>query len=360
MSFRFKIERLDPMGQGVHKDEQGVAFIPKTLPGEEGHARITESKKGVRFAALEELGSSSPLRREAECPHFQECPSCHYQHVDYAQELKYKEASLRQHLRKLIGDVPVQVHACPTRFHYRNRVQLHYDLGLGALGIMQGRKILPVPGCLLPGPAVRERLSTWYASGWEKEFRAHKVPERGHVEIYEREGQVQVSFNSAYAAGGFTQVNPHMNPVLREIVAEIARGRSGPVLDLFGGNGNLSALLAPRPCTVVDVPGGHKHMPHQRFVPLDLYSKNAPQVLKREITSAQLLLVDPPRSGLKNLTEFLQVFPVPELIYVSCWPSTMARDLESLAGRYAIKQAHLADLFPATFHYESAVYLEKT
>ena len=86
---QFKIDHMDPLGQGVYKSDDQVFFIPKTLPGEEGEFRINKKRKGVHFCSLAKLTSTSDQRITPVCPHFEECNGCHYLHTNYPEELKF-------------------------------------------------------------------------------------------------------------------------------------------------------------------------------------------------------------------------------------------------------------------------------
>jgi 23S rRNA (uracil1939-C5)-methyltransferase len=96
----FKIEHLDPMGQGVSKVGNKVTFIPLTLPREEGEATIVCSSKGVHFAQLKNLEIRSQLRIQPDCPHYEHCGGCHYLHCEYSDEIDFKSNSLQRMLEK--------------------------------------------------------------------------------------------------------------------------------------------------------------------------------------------------------------------------------------------------------------------
>ena len=95
-SVPFKITTVDSLGQGVSKETDKITFIPKTLPNETGTAEIMAEKKGVAFARPSSIEQKSPLRVQAPCPHFEVCPSCHFQHTTYEQELQFKEQAMEK------------------------------------------------------------------------------------------------------------------------------------------------------------------------------------------------------------------------------------------------------------------------
>jgi 23S rRNA (uracil1939-C5)-methyltransferase len=356
----FTIESIDSLGQGVSKKTDKITFIPKVLPGEKGEASILSEKKGVAFGSLKTLHSSSPERIEPYCVHFQQCPSCHFQHTNYDQEIEFKKANLQRMFNRL-EHPPISLVPAIRRSHYRNRIQLHYNKKLSLLGMLDAKanKIIPVKNCQIGRESVLIKLQELYQDEcWIK--LAEREPSTGHVEIYEKEDQVHVTWNKDYAEGGFSQVFDEMNQALREILTDWSTQLSTfGLLDLFAGNGNLSNKLnySRRLCvdtypTKVDLP----------FLSQNLYAADAIAKIKK-ITDAHdlipdIILLDPPRSGLKGLSQWMKIFHPKYFIYVSCDPHTLARDLQEVSG-YKIISLQLIDFFPSTFHYETLVILER-
>ena len=368
----FTIVSIDPLGQGVAYIPEGIVFIPRTLPGEVGLARIWRSKQTVHFAQLVELQQISPLRIIPQCAHYQQCGGCHLQHTTYDHELQLKEKILAHLLRNLYRENIVSIPA-NNRFFYRNRTQLHYQLAapkkIGMIGPPPESSIVEIPNCQVVAEEIKNTLSSWYqltdTRKWEFLI-PPKSPTSGHVEIYQhpQRGEI-ISWNAPYADSGFSQVNNSMNDHLCALVTELASRQQGCIIDLFGGNGNLTARSTNRSVLVVDHgPPPPNLSGHQDFYSLNLYNKNAWEQLNtyqkkwRKKSSPLVLILDPPRSGLKNLLQFTNSMRPSAIIYVSCHPITMARDLASIQTHYYLKKVYLLDLFPASYHFETVVYLE--
>lgn len=375
MKIDFRIEHIDPLGQGVFKSEETdpesgevkrqVTFIKKTLPGETGTAELISSKKGVRFAKLIEIKQASSERIAPECVHFNLCNGCDYQHTNYDKELEYKKHALTRHLFKF-PEVPITIHRAIRRLNYRNRIQLHYDKKKKLLGLLDEQlQIIPVPNCLVIAPSIAFELRALYAENSWLGILA-KEPPTGHIELYakendKREGHnVQRSINRQYANGGFTQVNFEMNEKLRDWVQKKAEQVIPPkavVYDLFGGNGNLTAKFR-NPTLVVDK---YRTPPeasgHQKFYSCDLYEKTAIKSLIglkiNGFPRPNWLVIDPPRSGLKNLHEFLAEFKPDGFIYIACQATSFARDTLPILKNYELQSLELFDLFPSTQHFET-------
>lgn len=358
--FTFEIERLDPLGQGVSKINDNISFISKTLPGEKGSAILTGKKKGIQFGQLSELSQSSPDRIEPECSHYKDCSGCSYLHTSYELELENKKESLeRQVSFSPFSGTEIQCHAAPSRFGYRNRIQLHYDVKRKALGFFRGKSqtIHSVNKCLLPSEKLGEKLASLYQDNlWLSQVPPH-APPQGHVELYEKEGSVSIAWNQVYSSGGFSQVNKDMNNLALSLWDDFYNSIDAPnvVFDVFGGSGNLTKSFKNSKVTVIDSFCDEKLLgDHQSFSKSNLY--------KNPMTPegpADLLLFDPPRSGFKEATEWIENIKPRYVGYQSCFADTMIRDLKKLSPDWKAKAIHLLDFFPGTHHYEAIIFLEK-
>lgn len=358
----FKISTIDPLGQGVSKVTDKITFIPKTLPGEEGEAIILDSKKGVQFAELKKLNSPSPLRINPECPHYEKCPGCHYLHTDYSHEIEFKKQGLQKILHK-ISYPEIKIFAAPRRMNYRNRIQLHYDLKKNLLGMHNGRtnSIAPIGECKIARASIQKALHDLYTNDHWKSL-VPKGTTKGHLELYEQNDQLRISWNKPYADGGFTQVFEEMNQLLKNHLVNWCQTISSDhIIDLFAGKGNLSNELQYSKRLCFDIYSEANIGPE--FFSLNLYEDSALEKfrkIKRNIIPEQvdLLILDPPRSGLKDIMTWLEEIRPAKVAYVSCDPHTLARDLMNLST-YRILEVSLYDFFPSTFHFETMVFLER-
>lgn len=356
----FKITGMDSLGQGVSKDSDKITFVPKAMLGDEGQGIITAEKKGVAFAKITHLDKPSELRVKPECIHFEQCPSCHYLHTSYEQELKFKSENLERMFKKL-NPGTIKVVPGVRRVGYRNRVQLHYDLKKKSLGMLDARSgmITPIPHCLITLPGIKDELHRLYENDqWQKE--APKNTPQGHVEIYSHQNELKTTWNKPYADGGFTQVFAEMNQLLKDELNEWSKKKSlTSLLDLFAGNGNLSNEMKYSERLGVDIyPKGAE----AGFFSQDLYDKDALRNVTKKLKSLsfqpEFLLLDPPRSGLKDIAHWVQELKPKSIAYVSCDPHTLVRDVASLAD-YQIEKLYLYDFFPSTFHFETMIFLER-
>ncbi|RMH15299.1 MAG: class I SAM-dependent RNA methyltransferase [Gammaproteobacteria bacterium] len=354
----FYIEHLDPMGQGVSKQDGHVTFIRRVLPGERGLARLVSRKKGVRFARMVALEQSAENRKQPECPHADKCPGCHFQHTDYASELRYKQASLTRTMQPLLqrDGVDIQVIPARKRLGYRNRLQLHFRRGKFGLIDAEMDEIVEIPQCRLVEPALQRALQSLYH---EKSNRPSK--QDGHCELYLRDGQVQQSWNLPYAHGGFTQVNSEMNAQLQEcIAAHLQKTQEGRLLELFAGDGNLTkgvleredSDIRSRVCVDFQVEQGRD------TTQLDLFKPDALKSFLHKVAGPfDILVLDPPRKGFRALSHWVASLQPKLILYVSCNPATLKRDLQGLGPEYQLTSVTLLDMFPTTYHFETIVCL---
>jgi len=367
----FEIEHVDPLGQGVSKLNNKIVFVRKTLPEETGLAKILKTKKGVSFAQKIHLDNVSPKRIDPVCPHFETCPSCHYLHTSYDDEIQFKTQTFERDLSFAVPkdqQRPLNIHRASNRINYRTRIQLHFDEKHQQLGYIDPlhEEIITVPDCPIGTDEVTKRLRELFENqSWKK-----IVPKgKGHIEVAQTErGELLTSINKPYSAGGFRQVYPEMNDKLLQVLRLEAlsfleqKGRSPVLVDLFGGSGNLSKPLPEFQSIVVD-----SHVPkiaskdHQSFFQIDLYSPFAVGLFEKltQVKEAPLLILDPPRSGLKNLQEWVELLKPEKIFYVSCHHATQLRDLKPLWEQYSLESSHLFDFFPSTFHFETLMILKR-
>ncbi len=359
-----EISHLDSLGQGVAKKDGEIYFIKKTLPGERVIASFLAKSKGVHFYKLNEIAEQSPARQNPECLHFKECGGCDFLHIKYDDEIKIKKDQFERLFQKVQRTTQeVIIHIAPRRYSYRNRIQLHYNKKDKVIGLLNlDRQIFNLISC----PVANELVNSQINQLMEKQKWLEYVkngPNSGHIEVYNQ----KFSVNKPYADGGFTQVFEEMNDVLKSIVMLEANklDTKNTVVDLFGGNGNLSTNLSFHKKWIIDfyskVPQSSDKM---IFSHQDIYSNDAINALsklktKLRLPDVDLLIIDPPRSGLKNLKEFIQLFFPKKIIYVSCQATSLIRDIKELPASFEISNLHLVDLFPGTHHYETVLIINR-
>jgi 23S rRNA (uracil1939-C5)-methyltransferase len=392
-------------GESMGRLADGRAvFVAFGLPGETVRARSVDEKRGFARAALVEVLNPVPQRIAPRCIHFGICGGCHYQMLSYPEQLKLKETVLRDQLTRIgkIQDPPVQgMVPSPNEWNYRNHIQFHLteDGRLGFIASGDGRAVVPISECHLPEASINalwpqlqfdagtplERVSL--RAGDELmlllESDSSETPE---VEIEAEISVVHLSKDDSVvlagdghilvnalgrtfrvSAGSFFQVNTAMAAKMVEhLLSNLRVLPSTLLLDIYCGVGLFSAFFAPKVRQVIAIEisplacddfATNLH----EFDNVDLYEAPAEQVLPQLNLHADVAIVDPPRAGLdkKVLDAILNLGPK-TLAYISCDPSTLARDAARLiAGGYTLSKVTPFDLFPQTYHIESISIFER-
>lgn len=387
------IEKLVYGGEGLSRSAEGVVLIPYTLPGEVVTAEVGAPQKGVRRGQLVRVEQASTDRVKPGCPYFGTCGGCHYQHAAYAAQLEAKRAILQEtltRLAKLQGPPPIEVIAGEA-WHYRNRVQLHFESGRMGYRQVKSRKLVEIGHCPISSPKVNEsigRLAKMAKDArWPRFLRTLELftnEETVQLNVVETERPVARRFfewcaeeipslvtgsldyaDFQVSKGSFFQVNRFL---VDRLVQEVVRGEEGTaVLDLYAGVGLFTLPLAKRFRRVIAVESGSGALRDLEAnatrvgVQIECRKASVDAFLETFADRCDLVVADPPRSGLGKLAVKRLIGLAPARItIVACDPTTLARDLAPLvAGGYAVRSLAMIDLFPQTYHIETVAKLVK-
>ena len=349
-------------GEGVARLEEFVIFVPFVMVGEEVEVEITEVKKRFARGKLIRVISPSPERVTPLCPYFGDCGGCQYQHIDYAAQLRIKHkqiVDLFVRIGKFSEALIDPVVSCPQPYHYRNRIMIRsqWDKTKQALNIgflrAESRLVVDIEECKIAEPALNEQI---------KQVRKNPPP-KGGLKVVLRvppEGW-------ELPRDSFFQNNFFLLPKLVEAVRERLRdSKSRFLIDTYCGVGffsiELGDLVEKFVGIEVDMPAikaakqnaENRGLTNGEFIggrTEDLL----PGLIGRYDRGATTIILDPPRTGCPPETMRLleQVRPS-QIIYVSCHPATLARDLNVLCASGVFKLAKVVplDMFPQTQHVE--------
>lgn len=417
------LEKLTYGGDAMGRLPDGRAvFVPFGLPGERVRIRLTEEKKNFARGELVEILDPSPDRIAPRCKHFGVCGGCHYQNLPYEKQLLAKAEILRDQLMRIgkIENPPVSsMVALPSAWNYRNHVQFHLteagELGFVAASAVDedAGPVLAIEECHLPEESINaawlqlefepgadvERVSLRagadddlmlllesdvpYAPELEIEagisvahvFEEHTVVLAGNDHFF-----IDVKGRSFKVSGtSFFQVNTAMaEKMVEHLLAEMPVSASDTLLDLYCGVGLFSAFFASRVGRVIGVESSESACEDfavnlDEFENVELYEGAAEEILpalvgrtlaphaSAGVVNPPYVVVDPPRAGLApRVVDAIQSLGPRVIAYVSCDPSTLARDAKRLIqGGYRLKQVTPFDLFPQTYHIESISIFEK-
>jgi 23S rRNA (uracil1939-C5)-methyltransferase len=422
-----RIEKLVYGGEGLAHHEGHTVFAPFVLPDENVSIEPVERRKKFIRGRVAQIKTPSADRAVAPCPYFGVCGGCNYQHIPYELQLRYKAEILRETLSRLgrmQWDGPIVPHASPP-LGYRNRVQWKIARDEGGsleIGYFQSgsQKLCAIRQCPIASPRLNEALAAIVNL-----LQSGKLPAGlREIEVFADQDDASLLMNLALdAANGataetaelfrsalpsvdtvlihysradrfdlsgpghinyrvgdhnyrighlsFFQVNRFLlDELVRAVIGE-ARGKLA--LDLFAGVGLFSVPLANRFERLIAV---ESNMAAARDLEANLQASGATSPNLRNTTveafleqwqeRPDLVVLDPPRTGVaaRALGRLTKIAPQ-EIVYLSCDPATLARDLTILTGDaqnprgYRISELHLVDIFPQTYHIEALVRLSR-
>jgi 23S rRNA (uracil1939-C5)-methyltransferase len=407
------ITRIAAGGDGVGRLGDGrVVFIPRTAPDDRVKLREGSFEGHRRFARAEvgEIVQSSGVRVEPPCPHYTQdhCGGCQLQHVAYEAQLAAKRAMVGDALRR-IGKLDVEdpeIEEALDEWRYRSKISMAGKAtgptgGTGGTGVTVGLHpydrpnfVFPLADChitdfklmalwrqLRPKLAQLPQPLTRLTLRLDRDGKRHVIAESAGEPWLDAEqlrrdlgddvvcwwqpvdgvARVVAGPATGFPATAFEQVNPTMGILTRRwAVEQLGDVRGLTVWDLYGGIGDTAALLVEAGAIVVSVDAdekavtwGRSRLPGARFI-----AAKAEDVLP-SLPAPHAVIVNPPRGGLHwDVTLRLTAEPVTKLVYISCDPATLARDLQRLNVNYTVTAVRAFDLFPQTAHVETVVVME--
>jgi tRNA/tmRNA/rRNA uracil-C5-methylase (TrmA/RlmC/RlmD family) len=357
-------------GEGVGRIDDFVVFVPFVLLGEIVEVEITEVKKNFARAKLLRVEKSSPERVTPECRYFGACGGCQYQHIAYATQLqlKHKQISdLFERVGKIPADKIAPVIASPQPYGYRNRIMIRSQWNGPAKKLVIGfiradnNFVEDIEECKIAEPAISEQI---------KSVRANPPP-KGGIKIVLRIPPE----NWDVPPDSFFQNNFFLLPKLVETVRGFLRdGGAKHLVDLYCGVGFFGIELADLVESFVGVEydrlavkSAQKNLASHKISNGEFISSTVeevlPELLKKFSPEKTSVILDPPRKGcLPETLNLLRENRPSQVIYVSCHPATMARDLNILCadGVFELARVQPLDMFPQTQHVECVADLRRT
>ncbi len=406
-----RIEKLTFGGAGIGRVGGKAIFIRGGIPGEVLEVKITKEKGRYAEAGIEEILRPSSERTLPPCPVFGRCGGCQWQHIAYPSQLRYKEVILKETLERIGGLKGVEIEPIvpsPKEYGYRNRVTLSTwgQKGKRYVGYHEGksRGRVAIEGCPISsrpidraifrlaksligapryplkrihiasddGTAYVDLVPVWKkGSKWLSSIRNHLGEE-----ILISGGKEEFEFNLLglrfYSAPSvFIQANKEVNELLVQTVGEWANLRGHErVLDLYCGIGNFSLHVAKNARDVVGVDVNARSVSlanksaEANSITNAVFDASPSELFIEEAVGRgdkfDLIILDPPREGAKGVLKGISKLSPERIIYVSCDPPTLARDLKMLAELgYRTLKIRPFDMFPQTYHIESVALVSR-
>jgi len=350
------IEGLDDGGRGVGLVDGEKAMVPFSIPGETWQV-------SPQAALLE----SSSDRVAPPCPYFGRCGGCQLQHISEGRQLAEKQRWLAATLARVVPPEKIRPPIpSPKHWHYRRRIQLHVG-PRGEVGFYahRSREVVPIDGCRIADPALNAKLLEVKRRA-QAALQGPKKPASLTFELtLQEDGSVELRQDGEERS--FLQVNPEANQRLIEVLqGALAALRPRRVLELFAGSGNLSFPLALPGIDWLAVESharaveeGSRRSEQEGGV--QWRQGQAAKTAERLFQAGErfdLVLLDPPRGGAEDCLPFFRKRRPPAILYVSCHPPALKKDLQVLVkAGYAVDWVQAIDFFPQTMNLETVVQL---
>ena len=393
-----KIDRLDHQGRGIAMMDK-VTFIPDALPGEIVDIEITESKSKYNVGKVKNYIQKSDMRIKPVCPYYHVCGGCDLMHISYDEEVKYKENKIKNIMQRYAGLTNVsKIVRCQTELGYRNKVTFKVDKKLGIYK-KDSHDITYIDNCMLISEQMNsyiEIINNMDLTGvYEVVIRESdnadmiifKCDDDVKLDVDDLEANVVRYYDRKYktlkgnnyiidkigdlsykiSPSSFFQVNSHQVKRLYDLVLEnLELKNTDKVLDLYCGTGTIG-LYVSRYCSDVfgieineDAIKDANYNKKLNDIDNIFFTVGDSKIIKDISYKANKIIVDPPRAGLdkKVIDEILNINPE-TLVYVSCDPITLARDLNILKNNYTVEKIIPVDMFPRTYHVETVCKLRR-
>jgi 23S rRNA (uracil1939-C5)-methyltransferase len=418
-----EIDALSYGPHGIGRLDGKAVMVPHTAPGDTVEARIVESKERYAVGEMLRLIAPSSLRQTPLCPYVGACGGCSWQHLRYEAQLKAKQQSVEDALRR-IGKLDRfelrPIIPSSNEYHYRRRIRLQVDASR-KLGFYGGSShhLVEIDSCAIAEDHLNRCLES--LRRWARALKTNIE----HLEIITGDEPDQIvavaqaftefatqdSFICEKLVGGgenginglifqgrnwrklwgrpmisvkllgdctlavdadvFTQVNPDGNRrILEELLAAAEFQVGDRILELYSGAGNFTLPIAKRVDKVVAIEGhrpsffaGKLNAQRSGIDNIRWICSPVPQAvaqLEKRKEKFTKIILDPPRAGAKGIENGLAALGASKIFYISCNPTTLARDLAALARHsYKLQIVQPIDLFPQTFHVEALAVMER-
>jgi 23S rRNA (uracil1939-C5)-methyltransferase len=344
-----KVEDVAFGGKGVARDEGKAVFIPFTIDGERVMAEIVREKKQFAEGEVVELLDPSPERVGPECPYFGRCGGCSYQHISYGRQLELKARQVEQAMRRIgrLAEPPMRpIVPSPLSYGYRNRITVHAQDNVVGFYRRDVHQLMDIARCPIAAPEVNDALA---------QLRTGRV----------RDGHYTLRAHSGPRV--FAQTNDSVAEAVAGLIGTIFSGEEKLLIDAFCGAGFFTRRLALQFDRVVGIDWDKFAIEAARqdaganeaYVAGDVTTELRWLLQQSDLTSTALI-VDPPAAGLSaEIRSAILDSPPSTMVYVSCNPPTLGRDLAELQKRFSVLSITPFDMFPQTAEIEVVAHLRR-
>ncbi len=392
-----KIDRLDHQGRGISLLDK-VTFIPNTLPGELVDIDIITSKSKYTIGKVNKYIKTSEDRIEPLCPYYNICGGCELMHLSYENELKYKENKIKDIMNRYAKlDNVSNIVGCDEELNYRNKVTFKVDKKI-SLSKKESHELVNIDKCLLISDRMNSyinKLNKMDLSNVNEVIIRESIDDimiifmcnedinidtslldcnvvkyynkyeilKGNNYIVDRIGNLSYKISPS----SFFQVNRYQVKKLYDLVLEnIKPNKNDKILDLYCGTGTIGLYVSNYVDEVLGIEINEEAIKDANYnkelnnIHNISFIAGDSKIIHNIKFNPNKIIVDPPRAGLdkKVIDDILNINPE-RIVYVSCDPITLARDLNILKEHYNVEKIIPVDMFPRTYHVETVCALER-
>ena len=361
----YEITDMDHFGRGITRIDGKIVFVNGALPGEIVELDIIEDKKKYMVANVKTIKNESVNRIKVECPYYSECGGCDLLHLSYNSQLEYKKNKVKNIFSKY-ADLNIEPNIVSSADKgYRNKVVFHKGKQGYGLYKKNSHDIVYIDECLLLDSKLKGLQNS---DSLEKEI-TFRICDSGVISnIFEKSEGFKTINNLKFKLNinSFFQVNDFICSKLFDIVSGFV-SKDDEVLDLYAGVGTLSLVASINAKKVYSIEineyassNALENAKLNNKDNVEVINGDVPKILKKFDKNFNTVIVDPPRSGLDEFTRDFLLEKLPnKILYVSCDPLTLARDINVLKEKYELDNITLLDMFPNTYHVETVCVLKK-
>ena len=395
---KVKIEKLDHFGRGITHINDKICFVKDALPEEIVDIEIIDDNKKYSEAITKKVIEKSLSRIKSKCKYSNKCGGCNFCHLLFEEENKYKEEKVKEIITKFadLDKKVVKKIVFNDEYNYRNKIILH---GIGkTLGFYEEKthSIIPINKCLLISPKMNNIIKILNSINDGIEEVLIRCSNDDSMIMVELEGKVsdtdklkvecdiliyngmilsdldelinEIGNKKYYVSySSFFQINRFLTKNLYdEVLNEVKKKKPNKVLDLYTGTGTIGIYVSDFAKKIIGIDSNGSNIRNANKNKELNNVKNIEFICDKvenkinEFKNIDLIIVDPPRAGLDPKTkEYLKEIKADTIIYVSCDPVTLARDIKELCDKYIVKSIKPFNMFPRTYHCESIVVLER-
>lgn len=402
------IEKFDHQGRGIAHAFGKTIFVVNAIPEEQVKIKVTKVKNKIAEAYVIEVIQSSPLRVTPPCPYYEKCGGCDLMHVSYEEQLRYKENKVRELMTRYAGlkeDVLKPIMASETPFNYRNKVTFQVKETIGFYQ-KKSYEIIPIDTCIISDEKINQVLSILKHHSLPNIdqiiVRSSKYTEESMV-VLDTNGPISTSFMSELqnivtsivekrgfqyhtlygkdfiheklgdyyykiSPSSFFQVNTDQALKLyRKVEEYVSLTGNETVLDLYCGTGSIGIFISAKAKEVLGielnseaVENANENKERNHVSNISFLAGDVSKLIDQVAIKPDVVVVDPPRAGLDSHTiDILKKLSPKRMVYVSCDPMTLARDLKLLQEEYEVLEVTPVDMFSETQHVECVCALSK-